>query len=427
MAFASLTANSKLAYLTTSYPSVSHTFIRREILGLEALGYSVLRVAIRTGDAVVEPVDKTEQTKTLHLLAQPPLVLCYQILRGMIRARGRVIGGFRAAWRMNRRSERGLFRHMAYLAEGLALLAYFHEKNVSHVHVHFGTNAAAVAMLVRLMGGPTYSMTVHGPDEFDAPIGLSLGLKMENAEFTAAISSYCASQLRRWVAYPQWRKIHIIRCCVDETWFERASPVNDEANLLVSVARLSAQKGHLFLIDAYADAVRTGLRSRLVLVGDGELRGAIERQIEEHGLGGRVEILGWQDSAKIQQIILSSRALVLPSFAEGLPVVLMEAMALTRPVLSTYIAGVPELVRDGREGWLVVAGDREGLKDALLSIDAIPVEQLRKMGEQAQARVRSRHSISVEAGKLDYLLRRYVPGIGGNEIPLEVAHDRSNS
>jgi len=396
-----------LAYLTTAYPNVSHTFIRREILELERRGYSIVRVAIRPGEAVVDPVDQAESDATLHLLGQPGAWILAQILRGLVQAHFRVLSAVALTFRLSRASDRGIFRHLAYLFEALALLAWFRSRAVAHVHVHFGTNAAAVALLVSCMGGPGFSMTIHGPDEFDAAYGFSLGRKLKAARFTVAISNFCASQLRRWVPYPEWQKIHVVGCTVGEDWFDAGRPVDSGADTVVSVGRLSAQKGQLLLIDALAAAVASGFRGRLVLVGDGEMRPAIEQRIEGLGLGDRVLITGCCTGRDVRDHLLKARALVLPSFAEGLPVVIMESMALQRPVLCTYVGGIPELVVAGEHGWLVPAGDGEALAAALVDLDRTSLEKLRAMGEAAAVAVRRRHHVETEVAKLDELFRAH--------------------
>jgi glycosyltransferase involved in cell wall biosynthesis len=389
-----------LAYLTTAYPSVSHTFIRREILGLERLGFEIQRFAIRSGTLSGDPDDLAEQAKTHHLLAGGALRLLLLAMRGAFFARLRVFTALGTSLSLSRASERGLLRHLAYLVEALALLSLFRDRNVRHVHVHFGTNAAAVAMLVKQLGGPTFSMTVHGPDEFDAAIGLSIGAKIAASSFTVAISNYCASQLRRWADFSDWGRIHVVHCTVGSDWFDAAAPASETSRDFVSVGRLSAQKAQILLIDAFADAVARGIEGRLILVGDGELRGAIEARIRARNLEDRVTITGWATGAQVREWLLRSRALVLPSFAEGLPMVLMEAMALQRPVIATQIAGIPELVRPGTDGWLVIAGDHDALVDAFVAAASADPDTLRRLGAQAQQRVQERHTTATEVGKL---------------------------
>jgi colanic acid/amylovoran biosynthesis glycosyltransferase len=394
-----------LAYLTTAYPSVSHTFIRREILGLERMGHSVQRFAIRPGTTSRDPEDIAEEKMTTRLLSLSNFTLLRHFAHGVLLARSRLLPALRTTLQLSRASERGLLRHLAYFIEGLALRSIFSERGIRHVHVHFGTNAAAVALLTRTLGGPGFSMTVHGPDEFDAAIGLSLSIKMRAARFTVAISNYCASQLRRWARFEDWDRIHVVRCTVGEDWFQAATPMPDSATDFVTVGRLSGQKGQMLLIEAYGEALGRGLRGNLILIGDGELRAPLEARIAELKLQDLVSITGWATGAEVRRALLESRALVLPSFAEGLPMVLMESMALQRPVIASLITGIPELVRNGLDGWLIVAGDKEQLVQALLDASLAPTEKLRKMGLQGQARVLALHSTDIEARKLDALFR----------------------
>ncbi len=393
----------KLAYLTTQYPSVSHTFIRREIRGLEALGYSVERLAIRPGGAAVDPADIEEEKKTFHCLTQPKAGLLLSAKLTLAMRPVAALKALRMAFTMSRKSDRGLLRHVAYWIEAAVLLRRVRQAGIEHMHVHFGTNAAAVARLMRCLGGPTYSMTIHGPDELDAPIGLSLGAKMTDAAFTVAITDYCAAQLRRWIPLKEWDKIRIVHCTVGEEWFEAAAPVPEDANTLVCVGRLSAQKGQLLLLEAFAKALEGGAKGRLVLVGDGEMRPEVERRIDALGLGDHVVLAGWEPEARVREHLLASRGLVLGSFAEGLPVVLMEAMALQRPVIATAITGIPELVQQGENGWLVIAGNVDQLAEAVHEALTAPVENLNALGRSAAEAVRNNHTTTTEVRKLDAL------------------------
>lgn len=392
-----------VAYLTTEYPKVSHTFVRREIVELERRGHRVLRLAIRRG-AAVDPADLAEAERT-HAILESGTGRLLRAAAGALLARPRAfLAALRTTLAMSRRSERGFLRHIAYLVEACEVLRATGAAGVGHVHVHFGTNAAAVARLWRALGGGTYSMTVHGPDEFDACVALSLADKVAESAFTVAISSFGAAQLRRWVPPEHWAKIRIVRCTVGGQLAAAPAPIPAESRTLVSVGRLSAQKGQLVLLEAFAALVAGGADARLVLVGDGELRGVIERTIEATGASDRVQITGWCDEAGVQRELAAARALVLPSFAEGLPVVIMEAFAAGRPVVSTYVAGIPELVRPGENGWLVPAGDVPALVDALREVLATPTERLDAMGRAGRERVAERHDTRREVDVLERLL-----------------------
>ena len=161
--------------------------------------------------------------------------------------------------------------------EACFFLPLLSRERIEHIHVHFGTNPAAVAYLISLLGGPGYSMTVHGPAELDDPLGFGLETKIEHSVFTTAISDYTSAQLRRWVDYRHWKKIRVVRCVVDDRFFEEQQPIGAEARILTCVGRLTAQKGQLLLIDAFADVLERGVEATLVLAGDGEMREAVEQ------------------------------------------------------------------------------------------------------------------------------------------------------
>lgn len=397
--------------MINQYPKVSHTFIRREVLALEKQGLAVDRYALRGWDAdIADAQDRSEQARTRYLLAGGLPALAGAALAALARAPLAFIRAVGLALRMARKSHRSWPYHLVYLAEAARLAAWLRRSGASHLHAHFGTNSAEVAMLARELGGPPYSFTVHGPEEFDAPEALGLGEKIQRASFVVAISSYGRSQLYRWSEHAAWPKIEVVHCGLDAA-FHGAGPAPAVPSCrLVCVGRLCEQKGQLLLLEAVSRLVRNGTPIELVLAGDGEMRGEIEALSRALGLRERVRITGWIDSAQVRDEILAARALVLPSFAEGLPVVIMEAMALCRPVISTFVGGIAELVRPGEDGWLVPAGDVVALAAAIELCLATPSARWNAMGEAARARVLARHSIDVEAAKLAALFARTSTG-----------------
>jgi colanic acid/amylovoran biosynthesis glycosyltransferase len=395
-----------IAYLVNQYPKVSHSFIRREIAGIEACGIQVARFSIRScGSELVDEEDKRELEKTRFVLGIGKVGLLFALLRVAITRPIRFLSALWLMIQVGRKSDRGVLRHLAYLAEACVLLGWFSELGIAHVHAHFGTNSTTVAMLCRALGGPPYSFTVHGPEEFDKAEALALTEKIKRAAFVVAISSFGKSQLYRWCEHEQWSKIQVIHCGVDDMFLTQAPiPVPDEPRL-VCVGRLCEQKGHLLLLEAAGQLVAEGLSFMLVLVGDGPLRTEIETMITRLGLQDHVEITGWASNSEVHQHILASRAMVLPSFAEGLPVVVMEALALSRPVISTYVAGIPELVEPEICGWLVPPGSVEALTNAMRTALQLPVEKLEQMGRVGAFRVAQQHDAAIEASKLAALFR----------------------
>jgi colanic acid/amylovoran biosynthesis glycosyltransferase len=394
----------RVAYLTTEYPKVSHTFIRRELIALEELGHEVARLSIRPCATFVDEADRAESQKTFVCLERPAWRILLDAAIVAVQRPVRFLNAASTAFSMGRVSDRGLARHLVYLLEAAVLLRHLTSNRVQHVHVHFGTNAAAVALLVKRLGGPPYSLTIHGPDEFDAPIGGSLSRKVAESRFTVAITSYCLSQIRRWVHLTHWGKLHIVRCTVGSDFFTANEPIDPASRTLVCVGRLSAQKGQIVLLEAFALMVQRGIDGFLTIVGDGELRELLEETIRSRGLESRVRITGWADESTVRAHISSARALVLPSFAEGLPVVIMEALALARPVITTWIAGIPELLAHGENGWLIAPSDVAALSAAMQDALEMPVDRLNEMGTAGRARVLAAHSTIIEAQKLSALL-----------------------
>lgn len=403
----------RVAYVVNRYPFVSHTFIRREIQALERLGMEVVRISVRGGgDELVGDDDRREAARTKYVLGSGWVRLLASLVATAVarpRRMGRAIG---LTARLSWRSGRAPFVFGVYLAEACLAARWVRCSRVEHLHAHFGTNSTDVVALMSELTGIPYSFTAHGPLEFDRPGAIALPEKIHRAAFVVAISSFGRSQLYRWAGHDDWAKIHEIRCGVDgEFRDELISPPPDNSTF-VCVGRFSEQKGQLLLVAAVAEVRRRGRDCRLTLIGDGEMRPAIERLIAHHDLADHITLVGWMAGPEIRDALVGSRALLLPSFAEGLPVVLMEAMSLGRPVLTTYVAGIPELVIDGETGWLFPAGDAGAIADAIEECLAAPADRLAAMGATARARVLSRHDIDGQARLLHSLIAESAGGVG---------------
>jgi glycosyltransferase involved in cell wall biosynthesis len=391
----------RVAYLINQYPKISHSFVRREIVGVEACGIQVARFAIRSCAAeLVDEADRLELQRTRIVLDAGKFMLILGFMRIALTKPFHLLQALWLALMLGLRSDRGVFNHLAYLAEACVLLRWFSEVDVVHVHAHFGTNSTTVALLCNVLGGPSYSFTIHGPEEFDKAQSLALAEKVIQAAFVVVVSSFGRSQLLRWCAPTQWGKIHVIHCGVDHQFLVQQLQAIPAKPRLVCVGRLCEDKGQLLLLEAAQRLKMEGLMFKLVLVGDGPLRPAITKQIAQMQLENEVEITGWASNEVVRQSILESRAMVLPSFAEGLPVVIMEAFALGRPVISTYIAGIPELVESHVSGWLVPAGSVDDLAAAMRSALQLPIERLEAMGRAGMKRVMQHHDSAIEAAKL---------------------------
>lgn len=383
----------RIAYLVNQYPGISHSFIRREIQALERQGVSIARFSIRRAKSgVIADEDKAEAAQTRTILDAGLPSLATAIGRSLafrpLRSLAALAQGLRLGWR----SEAGIARHLIYWAEAMVLADWLARERLTHVHAHFGTNSATVAMLAARIARGGFSMTVHGPEEFDKPGLIALAEKIKAARFVIAVSNYGASQLRRLAPPSEWSRIKVVRCGVEASFHEgaRLPPSPDRFSC---VGRLSAQKGQITLIEAAAILKKRGHAFKVSLVGDGEMRKDIEDAADRVGVRDRISFCGWRTPAEVRSEIESSRALVLPSYAEGLPVSIMEAFFLERPVISTYVAGIPELVTPGKNGWLTPAGDAEALAGAMAEALTIDNATARRMGADGKARALALHDI----------------------------------
>jgi colanic acid/amylovoran biosynthesis glycosyltransferase len=394
----------KIAYLINQYPQASQSFIRREIRALEAQGHQIDRFTLRTWDQkLVDPDDQAEQAKTRVVLAVGAFNLFKAVVITLCTRPLRFLRALTLAFALGNRGERGRLYHLIYLAEACVLLPWL--RQTDHLHAHFGTNSTTVALLVRELGGLTYSFTCHGPEEFDRPLALKLSEKIARARFVVAVSSYGRSQLLRWAALADWPKIHVVHCGVDASFLTAAVADLLDTPRLLCIGRLAEQKGQFLLIEAAARLKQENLPFQIVLAGDGPLRSEIEALIGRHDLASQVTITGWLTNAQIREQIIAARVIVLPSFAEGLPVVLMEAMALRRPVISTFVAGIPELVEAQKSGYLVPAGCVDRLAEAMRWALTEDVERLREMGHRGAEQVARQHDAHLEAQKLALLFQ----------------------
>lgn len=400
----------KVAYLTSQYPKVSHTFIRREIAGVEEAGIEVLRVSVRRSlEQFVDWRDRAELEKTRVLLDGGARGLLPAVASMLLRQPLRTLRALRIAVAMGWRAPQGLARHLAYLAEACLLLRWMREERVDHLHVHFSTNPSDVALLCRELGGPPFSFTAHRI-EAGSPSASSIARKVAAARFVVAICEEGRERLLALSRPEDSGKIRLVRCGVD-AHFLRAPPTGvPEARRLVCVARLSPEKGVFVLLRAAQILARQDLNFELSLLGDGPDRPELEREAERLGLTTRVRFEGWASRDTVAERIRLSRALVLPSFGEGLPVVIMEALALRRPVIATRVNGVPELVVHGHCGWLVTAGSDVELAEAMRDALTRPAAELDAMGSRGAERVATMHNPVEQVRAIAQLLLDGHPG-----------------
>ena len=395
----------KLAYLLNTYPQTSTTFIRREIRGIEAEGEPVTRFAIRRWDkTLVEPTDVEEQAKTEYLLSGNVAGLLVSLLLALATNLPRLIGVLPLWWQVRTAAGDGGVRHIAALLEAIHFVRRARALGITHVHAHFSTNATTVAMLARRMGGPAYSFTVHGPEELDHPPSNAIAPKTAHAAMVVAITSFCRSQLWRWTGVEHWDKVRIVGCGADFAALEASRVEPLPGYDFCCIARLAEQKGLPVLVHAFDLLAQRGIRPRIALIGDGDLRPMLEREIARLGLGEQISLLGSRNGATVAAQLRAAKAMVLPSFAEGLPVVIMESLAVGTPVVTTAIAGVPELV-DASCGWVVPAGSAEHLADAMVEALAVDPERRAAMGAEGRRRALAGYDVRRNAARLLAYLR----------------------
>lgn len=394
----------RLAYLTSLYPAVSHTFIEREIAGLRALGFEVLTASIRRPGAqhLTGPEEEAAAASSFYIVEtgkRPAAALA--ALCAALKRPARLFRTLALAWRSAPPGVRGGLKQLAYLAEAMILARTLRAENIDHLHNHFADPSANVAMLTSALSGIPFSYTLHGPAELYEPEKWALREKTARAAFVACISHFARSQAMYFSDPADWDKLRIVHCGVDPARYVRPAPPARDGLHLVFVGRITPIKGLRVLIAALARALETRPDLHLTLVGDGEDRAHLEALARP--LGEAVHFAGFQSQEGVAEAVGQADALILPSFAEGLPVVLMEALATARPVIATQVAGVGELVEDGVSGLLVPASDEAALTQAILALAEMPPEARAAMGAAGQAKVRAEFDARIEAARIGAL------------------------
>ncbi|SHL55912.1 Glycosyltransferase involved in cell wall bisynthesis [Roseovarius marisflavi] len=399
-----------IAYLTGEYPRATDTFIQREVAALRAHGMVVETCSMRrTGpEHHTGPEQRLEACQTFHVLEATTSPL--RLIRAHLAAFKRPKRWFRAlclAWRTSSGGIKSTLYQLIYLAEAAVLADHLRRRGITHLHNHIAKSSCTVAMLMSEMSGIPFSFTLHGPDIFFEPYRWRLDEKIARARFVACISDFCRSQAMAFSAPKHWAKLHIVHCGVDPARYDAAAP--DAPAHLLFVGRLAAVKGVPVLFAALSDLLPAHPDLHLTLVGDGPERGDLERVAQAMGLAAHLTFAGYRSQSEVAGLLAQSTALVLPSFAEGVPVVLMEAMAARLPVITTRIAGVPELVEHGKSGFVVAPGD-EGALSAALALILDDADLRRAMGEAGRARVLAEFTSDAEGAWLAELFEGYATG-----------------
>lgn len=393
----------RIAYLTSQYPALSHTFIRREIAALRSQGLTILPFSVRPGSSptTLGGVDEVE-----NLLGRPLGHYVGSILHGL-RKPGRFWRTWKLALQHRRSGLRGLLWSQFHLVEALVLCRLLQKAEVTHLHNHFANSGATVGLLASRYLSLPWSLTLHGISETDPPAGDLLADKLTHATFVACASWFMRAQGMRKVESSEWGKFRIVRCGVDL----RALPASPNARSsqgvrFICVGRLSAEKGYFGLLEAFSGVLSQGVAAQLAIVGEGPLRAEIEARLGHFGWADKVRLYGALSERETLQKIAESDILVLSSLMEGLPVVLMEAMALGKPVIASHVAGIPELVEDGQNGLLFRPGDWHQLEKKMLRLAGDAPARLR-FGKNARKTIEKEYDIVKAVQPLAEIFSRY--------------------
>lgn len=393
----------KIAYLTGEYPRATDTFIQREVAALRDLGFDILTCSIRKTGAehIVGPEQAREQANTFHVLdsARSPGRMLGALVKAC-KTPGPLWQTVLLAWRTAPGGLRAGLWQLFYLLEALVLADEMERHGITHLHNHIAKASCTVAMLASKLSGIPFSFTLHGPDIFFEPMHWRLDEKIKRAAFVACISDFCRSQAMAFSPPEAWRKLNIVHCGIEPERYAPAPPPNGKR--LLFVGRLAGVKGVAVLFEAMAGLVKDHPELHLTLIGDGPEREALEAEAKAAGLQHHLRFLGYQSQDAVAKALSEHDIFVLPSFAEGVPVVLMEAMAAGRPVVTTRIAGVPELVDDGLSGLLVPPGNAGALRAALAQL--LSTGDLPQMGLRGREKVLAEFEITGQAKRLAKLL-----------------------
>ena len=396
-----MTKTPKIAYLTGQYPEVSLTFILREVEALRAIGTDVKTVSIRRTPPEQHPgpAEKEAARTTFHVLEQAKNPIKFLAAQSYLITRpGRYFAAFKLAWKTRAPGMKAALYQLVYFFEATILARYLEQEKINHVHNHFVFGAATVAMLQKELTGIPYSFMLHGPADLFEPYRWALAEKAARARFVTVISHFARSQLMFFSDPEHWHKYHIIHCGVTPEKYASLETHRDDTEVrLVFVGRLAPVKGLRVLFKVLKRLQPDIPNLRMTVVGDGPDRARLQDAAKD--LGEMVTFTGYMSQDEVAETLSASDICVLPSFAEGVPVILMEAFAAGLPVIATQVAGVSELVVDGESGFVVPPGDEKALEARIRTL-AEDVTLRQRMGAVGRAKVRADFDIMQEADRL---------------------------
>ncbi|MDE1163415.1 MAG: glycosyltransferase family 4 protein [Acidobacteriaceae bacterium] len=400
----------RMAYLLSRYPAISHTFFLHEVLGLRGHGLHIETASINAPDrpmAHLPELEAKEASATFYVKAGSKAALLSRLLLLSAAHPSVVFRGLGAVLRVRGLVWKTRLMWLAYLAEALLVGDWMRRQKLQHLHVHFGGAVASVGYLTSIAWQLPYSLTIHGPEELQDFRTYQMPEKLQQAAFILCISWFAKSQLMQRLPPSSWHKLHVARLGVPETMLAEQPIVARETNTphVVCVGRLVPEKGQRLLLQAIVTLRAEGLAITATLVGGGPELATLQGFAQTHGLEHSVYFAGAQSHPETLALLKTADLFVLPSFAEGIPVALMEAMALEIPCISTTVAGISELIRNGQDGLLVAPADVDGLTAALRALATD--EQLRaRMGNSSRARVFGHYRLMSNHSKLADIFRQ---------------------
>ena len=386
----------RIAYFLSRYPAVSHTFFLKEILGLRRFGFEIEVASVNPPDRAVSrlpPLEAAEAGSTYCLKQTTAWEALYVIVIVTLVHPVVFFRGLRAALRLGGWDIPRKIYALFYMVEAFLLGRWMGKRDLHHLHVHFGGSVATVAMVAAEAWGLDYSLAIHGPEEFYEVDYCYLPSKIARAKFIFCISDFCRSQLMKYCDPAHWDKMHVVRLGVDNEEFKPVSRVGNRPLQIVCTGRLVPAKGQHVLLRAFTRLHAKGHDIHLTFVGDGPDSPSLKREASENGVAGRVTFRGALNHDEAREQLAGADIFALASFAEGIPVALMEAMAMGLPCVSTCITGIPELIRDQVDGLLVPASSIECLESAIESL-LLDAGLRARLGAAARARVMERYSLA---------------------------------
>ena len=392
--------------VVSRYPALSHVFIRREVEALRRQGVGVETLSLRspTPAELLTAADRAEAQRTPTLQPVRPFTLLRGHLRRLRKSPHRYVATLALALTHRPPGLRGALWSLFYFAEAIQAASELEQRGVRHVHSHFANAGGSVGLFAAHALGSGWSLTLHGLSDYGRPREQRIAEKIARARFVVCVSEDGRRHALAIAGEACADRIHVVRCGLEpEAFRERAlgtEPGRHPGPLrLVCVGRLAPEKAHTGLIEALADAREAGLAAELRLIGDGPERERIEETIVEREVEDAVTLVGALGGEELREELCTADLFVLSSLMEGLPVTLMEAMAVGTPVVAPRLAGIPELVRDGEEGWLYEPGHFGELADLLVGIDSAR-DALAEMGARGRRRVRELHDADASARRL---------------------------